>query len=255
MFPVCAIPFHRFRFSWRVAGIALVLCCVFGAGFAPDWRAVAGDAGGTTDVHELPADTTASPGDFYCGPRCVRFLLEWYGLSSPELSEVIREMQPSHVEAGTSLADVGSALQRRGVHTRAIDVPGDSVLAWDSPVVVHLKPEEAGQLGHFAVWLPSSTEQTSDLWVGINGVVSGPTDVLRQSMTDVALLTSPTEIVDDAIATRSATSASSIMIFFADVLFFSILCVVILWILNRWRWPKPRPESKPILNCIRIHAE
>lgn len=168
-------------------------------------------------------ENTAAPepgaGDLTCGPRCVRFLLRHYKLGEPEVIDLVREMQWPEIEKGSSLASVARALQKRGIHTEALQIHRDSVLVWPHPVIVHTEPnkkenaegeagyenvEEAG-IGHYSVWMPSSSPSEAHVWnfysIGFLGKVS--TKELSRQMSGIVLLTSPTPITSVKHAVRA----------------------------------------------------
>ena len=97
----------------------------------------------------------ANVGDQICGPKCVCYLLDYY--EKPEdIVSLIRELQWPDFRRGTSLKNLADALEKRGIFTSVLQVSPYSRIVHSEPVIVHFKPESEGDLGHFAVWLPSS---------------------------------------------------------------------------------------------------
>lgn len=140
--------------------------------------------------HNLPG---VDIGDLVCGPRCAAFVLSQFGVST-DLVELVHESQWPNIEAGCSLDDIARMLEKRGVRTRAIHVPDGATLRWQHPVVVHLQPRAASTLGHFVVWLPSSTSSVCDIWTGLPGVQSGASSEFWRQSSCAALLTNAEEI-------------------------------------------------------------
>ncbi len=155
------------RHSYAIALFALLMSCVPGA--------LADDA----------------PVDVNCGPRCVEFLTEYLGLPDEELSSVIAELEALDAEPGTTLQQLAEALQRRGLTVAAYQIPADSMIESDAPVVLHLNPLGGNSLGHFSVLLPTSTPPHSEVWVGVEGVQSGSPLELRKLMSGEVLVVSP----------------------------------------------------------------
>ncbi len=101
----------------------------------------------------FPDDENARPsqnGDMICGPRCVKYILDFYDRDS-DLISIIQEMQGGSLESGTSLAFIERSLADRGLYVCALQVSSDAVLSFPYPVVVHLAATEQEPLGHFAV--------------------------------------------------------------------------------------------------------
>ena len=141
--------------------------------------------------HSRPA------GDLVCGPRCVQYLLRHYG-QEEELTELVQEIQWPDLEAGASLAAIDEVLQGRGVFTRAVRLPAAGRLKWKHPAIIHLAQSQPAEMGHYVVWLPSSTPHRADVWAGLAGVQSGPVDNL-----DVFLNHNlPTGVIRDAESER-----------------------------------------------------
>jgi ABC-type bacteriocin/lantibiotic exporter with double-glycine peptidase domain len=127
--------------------------------------------------------------DNVCGPRCAWYVLRHYG-HAVDLIEVVRETQWPNLEKGTTLAQLQAALERRGVHTRAVDVPKDVSLCWNHPAIVHLR-NARGNIGHFAVWIPSSNSRRVHVWDGLRGERTIPTAEFADERSGAILLTSP----------------------------------------------------------------
>jgi ABC-type bacteriocin/lantibiotic exporter with double-glycine peptidase domain len=144
------------------------------------------------------AEEQVEPGDIVCGPRCVQFVLKYYGIEE-DLIDLVREIQWPDLERGASLDSLEMALRMRGIETRAMRLGSRGVLKSPHPVIMHLNGKSAG--GHYVVWLPSSSDSESHVWIGLAGVQVGPTLDLEKSRSGAILLTSPTPITrtDDAI--------------------------------------------------------
>jgi hypothetical protein len=87
----------------------------------------------------------------YCGPRCVHRVLREYDMDVA-LIDLIREIQMPGPSAGSSMLDLASALERRGIQTRAVHIDPDQYsIVWDHPAIVHVQNEG---VDHYVVWLP-----------------------------------------------------------------------------------------------------
>ncbi len=149
-----------------------------------------------------PATTEENRPDVVCGPRCVQYILKHYG-QQVELHDLIQELQWPNLEAGSNLADLQKSLNKRGIHTAAIQLSPGAKLDWPEPVLVHLKlgtsitPET---LGHFVVWLPSSTNDIVHLWFGPKGVHQGTNARFAGICSGGMLLISRNPIADSQLA-------------------------------------------------------
>ena len=132
-----------------------------------------------------------APVDVNCGPRCVQFLTEYLSLPDEELSSVITEFEALDQEPGVTLQQLARALERRGLTVTAYNIPTDSMIESDAPVVLHLNPLGSNSLGHFSVLLPTSTPTHAKVWVGVEGVQSGSPLELRKLMSGEVLVVSP----------------------------------------------------------------
>lgn len=161
-------------------------------------------------AHGTAADQSPEDlGKLVCGPRCVRFLLSYYGKGeTPTLVDLIREVQWPDLRRGAALSDLAAALERQGIHTYAMEVSPRARLCWQWPVLVHLRSQTDG-IGHYAVWLPDSTAAEAHVWIGLAGVMRKPTAELAEEMTGPVLLTADQAIVDaaDAVAWRTDSLA------------------------------------------------
>lgn len=162
------------------------------------WFVVCLGIGTNSDATE-PAVSPRSRGDVVCGPRCVQYVLQHYGIES-DLIDLVKETQ-SDFEAGASLANLNDALRRRGVFTAALKLSPNSVLQWPHPVLMHLSSETEG-MGHFVVWLPTQDGSESQVWNGLSGTQTGPESVLAKKRSGYVLLTATAEIPQPEAAAR-----------------------------------------------------
>ncbi len=154
------------KYRWAIGILSLLLLCV---------------------PSVLAAD---APVDVQCGPRSVKFLTEYLGLPVEDLTTLIAEFEALDQEPGVTLQQLARALERRGLTVTAYNIPADSMLESDAPVVTHLNPLGSNSLGHFSVLLPTSTPTHADVWVGVEGVQSGSPAELRQLMSGEVLVVS-----------------------------------------------------------------
>lgn len=145
-------------------------------------------------------------GDVVCGPRCVQFLLRWYDKGDEDLIALARELQWPELEAGASLQGIQVALENRGIHTYPMRVSPAATLQWSHPVLLHLHrgtdSDDGRALGHYVVWLPSSTGADHDVWNGLAGTSTRPRRHVEGRMSGAILLTSPFPITDPSQAVR-----------------------------------------------------
>lgn len=168
---------------------AMAVLSAFAFGLAgTEGRALASNGDGASTGAAVPGIPLGN--DVICGPRCVGFLLEYYGRPEP-LDRLVREIQSPDFEKGATLAQVDGALRTRGIFTAPLRLAPDAVLASPYPVVIHLRQETGGpSVGHYALWLPGSNEGECLVWSGLPGLQAGPWDKLRPRMSGVVLLTS-----------------------------------------------------------------
>jgi hypothetical protein len=95
--------------------------------------------------------------DIVCGPRCIQRLLEWYG-KDEDLTPIIRETQGPEIRHGSSLRSLQEALNRRGIHSAAVEVPAGCRVEWRYPIILHDAniSTDRDPKGHFFLWLPAS---------------------------------------------------------------------------------------------------
>ncbi len=171
---------RKFLVSWILLVVAIV--CLPG----PISRA---------DNNSQANETKVQGGaDLICGPRCVGFLLEYYGHPEP-LESLVREIQSPRFEQGSSLTSIKDALSARGIHTAPIRISENAVLCSDYPAIIHLIDDgKEFAPGHYVVWLPDSTESNCQIWGGLSGLQAGPWRSLRGKMSGFVLLTAPHQI-------------------------------------------------------------
>ena len=130
-----------------------------------------------------------------CGPRAVYRVLQYYREDS-ELVDLVREMQWPYDEVGTNLGQIEKALNKRGVNTHVLTIAKNAELVWPYPVVQHwVSKKSPDKLGHFVVWLPTSTVSEQHVWIGTEQkYTSIPTAKVLEHRSSVVLLTAPTEI-------------------------------------------------------------
>ncbi len=150
------------------------------------------------------------PTDMVCGPRCVQFILEHYGIKE-DLIDLVKEIQWPDFEAGASLGAIEAALRKRGIYTCALRMDPKDRLAWSAPVVLHLKGQTA--IGHFMVWWPDAAQAFG--WEELAGELSG-----------TILLTSSAPIAEPEKAVRKATHWPSVAVIavFVAALFAAPAC-------------------------------
>ena len=146
-----------------------------------------GPARGQTTAADLAATAPA-----ICGPRCVEFVLDWYG-RPVDVSDLIDELQQGRPYQMVSLAALAEALEKRGLHAKAVTLGWGATLDWPHPVVRH--STRADGAGHFTVLVPPRGDLPRLVWTGDAGYKRALTDE-DGAASGVLLLTSPEPIRD-----------------------------------------------------------
>ena len=154
--------------------VALILICLTVLGICED------DSAGRPDLREADAQI--------CGPRAVKYILSYYG-EEMDLIELVHQMQWPELNAGIDFVGVKGALEARGVACKAVRIGRLREFRWKNPVVLHLRGQQS-DLGHYVVWLPSSSESTWHIWDGLLGVRAVSPNSLEHRLSNVAILTS-----------------------------------------------------------------
>src|SRR5262245_94188 len=120
--PIC-------RQSGRSIGVALAIA----TGLLSS-QAMAFDKGGSRVI----ADTEGTGrNDIVCGPRCLQYLLGYYGARSDStLIDIIRDVQSLDEESGSSLLDLRDYLERHGIQARPLQISQECTLSWKYPSIV-----------------------------------------------------------------------------------------------------------------------
>lgn len=142
-------------------------------------------------------EANASPHKALCGPVCVQFILEYFGIHE-NLVAVAAETAANDV-TGSSLANLQRAIERHGLHTYAISINDDLDLRWSGPAIVHFSP--AADLGHFVVQLPSDAGGDCSI-VDHQGIHNCTPSALAKMRSGAVLLVS-----DKRISMQQAVSA------------------------------------------------
>ena len=100
--------------------------------------------------------------DAVCGPRCVAFVLSYYGKANEELMDLAREIQGDSLEEGSSFAELQGSLEQRGIHCRLARVGRWEPISWPEPVILHVDGS------HFVV-LQETDGLRVNVWWGLPG--------------------------------------------------------------------------------------
>lgn len=142
-----------------------------------------------------------------CGPRCVEFILDWYG-KKYELLDLVQELQGDKIYEPVSLAALADALRRRDIHSAPLRLKPGARWDWPYPVVVHLDVPTGH--GHYVVWVPQPDGEPPLYWdeTGYKREEEIP-KLGRPS--GVILLTGPVEIADPTRAVHGGNVRSWIV--------------------------------------------
>lgn len=159
--------------------------------------------------------------DEVCGPRCVQYVLKCFG-TDVDLIEVVREAQWPRLEQGATLTSLADALKRRGIFTFPMHIGSDIRLKSPYPVIVHVKDDECiNAIGHYVVWLPSSSGGNIRVWWGLEGVKLLRESDWTEKRSGAILLCEPNAITTPDAALEKITiwpTLSSLTIFSAILL-------------------------------------
>jgi hypothetical protein len=180
------------------AGLAGLWLAISPSSVAPA-EAERGQQSGTTRAERI-----VSKGDVICGPRCVEFILDYYGKTSVDLVDLVRETQGDEIDRGSTMATLKNALDARGVYTYAGEIPPGGHLRWPYPAIVHLRSEDPRGMGHYVVQL-ASEGGTAVVYSGLSGYQRGGENDLGARMWGHVLLTSPEPISDPVVCVEVST--------------------------------------------------
>jgi ABC-type bacteriocin/lantibiotic exporter with double-glycine peptidase domain len=162
-----------------------------------------------TDEPVPPADAIPAGEDEICGARCVQYVLEHFGKQSPDVIDLVREIQYPKLEKGARLQSVADALQQRGVYSFPMRISRRARLKWPHPVVVHLGEDEQA-MGHFVIWLPSSAGDQVVVWFGLAGIRRMNEREWADRRSNAILLTAPDPIINPEEAVEKAPSPTGV---------------------------------------------
>lgn len=132
------------------------------------------------------------------------------------------------------MASIDTALRKRGIHTYAMSIAPDASLQWAHPVLVHLKDaasSDGESRGHYVVWVPPNSGETSEIWDGLAGTRSYANDELCERRSGYIILTSCDPIVDPSQAIRRAGLLKRMTVGVGT----AVLCIsgVLAWVMVR----------------------
>jgi ABC-type bacteriocin/lantibiotic exporter with double-glycine peptidase domain len=159
-------------------------------------------------------------GDVICGPKCVHFLLDYYGKEQEDIIRLVREIQYPEWREGATLSKVAESLEKRGIYTFAMKIKPSARLVWKYPVIVHLSPRPNEQIGHYVVWLPESRDNDLRIWNGDEGMQNHQERTWSKERSGAVLLTSPEPITKPSQAVK-----------WVGLPFYDIYCLAFAWIM------------------------
>lgn len=181
------------------------------AGFVAIWLGIGPSSGACAEAERgeesgpSRAERVDSKGDVVCGPRCVEFILKYYGKNGVDLVDLVNEIQGEQVDRGATMERLKNALDARGMFTFAGEIPLGGRLRWPHPVIVHLRSEDPRGMGHYVVQLPSEGG-TAIVYSGLSGYQKGSEKDLAGRMSGHVLLTSPEPISDPISCVEVSTA-------------------------------------------------
>ena len=131
-------------------------------------------------------------GDAICGPRCISYLIWYYKKQNTDLLDLIKEVQWPDFDNGTSLKDLKIALEKREIKCKIIYADNLENIKWNYPCIIHFNTSSA--IGHYVIRMPASNETTTLAWMGVTGILSGPTSEFYKKSSGYILLTSTEDI-------------------------------------------------------------
>jgi hypothetical protein len=158
-------------------------------------------------------------GDVICGPKCVNFLLEYYGKEQEDIIRLVREIQYPELQEGATLSKIIESLEKREIYTFAMKIKPSARLVWKYPVIVHLSPRSSEQIGHYVVWLPNSYDNNLWIWNGDEGIQNFQERIWSEERSGVILLTSPEPIKKPDKAVK-----------WVGLPFYDVVCFTFAWI-------------------------
>lgn len=115
-------------------------------------------------AYDSAAEKAMPNPDLVCGPRCVQMVLSYYG-HEEDLMDLVKEIQWPELEKGSRMADLETALRKRGIYTYAMKLNPQARLCWPHPVIMFVRGN--GHLGHFVVRTPATTDGMETVWLGM----------------------------------------------------------------------------------------
>ena len=230
---VCPVENRSSRIGRNVLRASIHLAAILTIG----WCALSGTPAHSQGPHRTNANAesnqTASDnanghGDLVCGPRCVQYVLKHYR-QDVDLVEVIREVQWPDLEHGATMQAMAAYLTERGIHTAGMQLASKTRLTWENPVIVHLTGE-SDEIGHYVVWLPSTSGRVVDAWFGLEGIRQVPEREFAGLRSGAILLTSPAPIQDPNIAVKRRGVDPLLW------LVIGITCLVLLGLMRSREW-------------------
>lgn len=129
-----------------------------------------------------------------CGPLCVRFILQGYGLEA-DLLALVQEVQGDAEQQGATLSALKRSLETRRLKTLAVQtVPSE--LNWDGPAILHAESQRFPD-GHYVVLLPADEHGKRKVWDRGDIVIQRE---FAGELTGAALLVAPPETETSASA-------------------------------------------------------
>jgi hypothetical protein len=166
-----------------------------------------------------------------CGPQCVHYLLRHYG-NDADLAAIVYEMQSNETDQGTTIKSVCDALHSRGINTSVLKLRPGARITWSSPVVVLLPSESRDAIGHYVVWLPSSSLFGDSVWDGYAPARMART-VMSYQDPPVIILTSKDQIRASDVVKASSFDRAALSISVAAFLVASLVYVAFRMARNR----------------------
>ena len=194
---------------------------------------------GETDSSDMPV-SERNIGNLICGPKCMHEILRLYGKEDEDIIRLVREIQYPDIHKGATLDNVAKALEKRGIHTFAMNISPSARIVWQHPVIVHLHPKQGEEIGHYVVWLPESHGDIVRIWNMDKRIQEDNERFWSKERSGAILLTSPEPIGDPGKALKWVGLPFYDQM--GDILAWTIFVIGLVLVVESFRLYRPMPR-------------